>query len=52
MANDSLPSKLCAPTRITSGCVFVSLGAFEALNAVHVSLVQFLIRHMRGDWGG
>lgn len=51
MANDSLPSKLRAPTRIISGCVFVSLGAFEALNAVHVSLVHFLIRHMRGDWG-
>jgi len=38
-------------TRVTPGCVFVSSGALEALNAVHVSFVQFLIRHMRGDLG-
>ncbi len=33
------------------GCVFVSSGALDALNAVHVPLVHFPIRHMRGDWG-
>ena len=33
------------------GCVFVSSGALDALNAVHVPLVHFLIRHIRGDWG-
>ncbi|MCS6500741.1 hypothetical protein NYD60_12015 [Burkholderia thailandensis] len=44
-------SKLRMGTRVTLGCVLVSSGALDALNAVHVPLVHFLIRHMRGDWG-
>lgn len=38
-------------TRVSPGCVFVSLGALDALNAVHAPLAHLLIRHMRGDWG-
>lgn len=45
-------SKLRVGARIPLGYVFVSLGAVDALNAVHVPFVHFLIRHMRGDWGG
>jgi hypothetical protein len=51
MANRLFPSKPHMGTRVTLGCVFVSSGALDALNAVHVPLVHFLIRHMRGDWG-
>lgn len=51
MTNPFLPSKLRAPTRVTPGCVFVSLEALKALNAVQVPLTHLLMRHMKGDWG-
>ncbi|RQP34145.1 hypothetical protein DF156_16235 [Burkholderia ubonensis] len=51
MPDRSLPSKLRAAVRVSPGCVFVSLGARAALDAVRVPVVHFLIRHMRGDWG-
>ncbi|MBT1536040.1 hypothetical protein B7R78_0002410 [Ralstonia solanacearum] len=51
MADRLLPSKLRMGTRVTLGCVFISSGAIDALNAAHAPLVHFLIRHMRGDWG-
>jgi hypothetical protein len=51
MESRLLPSRLRLGTRVVPGCVFVSSGAFDALNAVHVPIVHFLIRHMRGDWG-
>lgn len=51
MAANRLPSKIRMQTRVQPGCVFVSLGVLDALGAVRVPLVHFLIRHMRGDWG-
>ncbi|WP_367189827.1 hypothetical protein [Burkholderia sp. Ed8] len=51
MPDRSLPTKLRVAARISPGCVFVSLGARAALEAVQVPLVHFLIRHVRGDWG-
>ncbi|WP_155635384.1 hypothetical protein [Burkholderia cepacia] len=40
-----------SPVRVSLGCVFVSAGAIDALQAVNVPLVHFLIRHLRSDWG-
>lgn len=51
MTNRALPARLRVPIRVTPGCVFVSLGALDALHTVGVPPVHFLIRHMRGDWG-
>ncbi|VWC75598.1 plasmid related protein [Burkholderia aenigmatica] len=51
MPTYTLPSKLRTPARVPLGCVLVSQGALDALNRVHVPLVHFLIRHIRGDWG-
>ncbi|MFL9867284.1 hypothetical protein PQR67_24170 [Paraburkholderia fungorum] len=51
MTSRVLPTRLRAPIRVKLGCVFVSLGALEALHAAGVPPVHFLIRHMRGDWG-
>ncbi|KOE25248.1 MULTISPECIES: hypothetical protein [Burkholderia cepacia complex] len=51
MPDRSPPSRLRAAVRFSPGCVFVSLGARAALDAVRVPVVHFLIRHMRGDWG-
>ncbi|WP_367032841.1 hypothetical protein R0290_00225 [Burkholderia semiarida] len=51
MPDRSRPSKLRAAVRFWPGCVFVSLGARAALDAVRVPVVHFLIRHVRGDWG-
>ncbi|WP_284897990.1 MULTISPECIES: hypothetical protein [Burkholderia] len=51
MPDRSLPSKLRVAARVSPGCVFVSLGARAALDAVRVPLVHLLIRHMYGDWG-
>lgn len=51
MTNRLLPSKLRTPTRVTLGCVFVSLEVLKALNAGRASLTHLLMRHMKGDWG-
>ncbi|CAJ5405548.1 Type I restriction-modification system methyltransferase subunit [Burkholderia pseudomallei] len=51
MPANRLPSKIRMQTLVSLGCVFISLGALDALDAVRVPLVHFLIRHMRGDWG-
>lgn len=51
MPDRSHPSKLRAAVRFSPGCVFVSLGARAALDAVRLPVVHFLIRHVRGDWG-
>ncbi|KVM78001.1 hypothetical protein WJ61_06150 [Burkholderia ubonensis] len=51
MTDRSLPTRLRSEVRVSLGCVFVSAGAGEALQAANVPLVHFLIRHMRGDWG-
>lgn len=51
MTNRLLPSKLRTQTRVTLGCVFVSLEALNALDAGQAPLTQFLMRHMQGDWG-
>ena len=52
MTTRTQPTKLRMPARITPGCVFVSVGAINALDTVRAPVVHFLIRHMRGDWGG
>lgn len=52
MADCSLPTRLRSEVRVSLGCVFVSAGAIDALQAVNVPLVHLLIRHLRGDWGG
>ncbi|WP_322090125.1 hypothetical protein [Burkholderia cenocepacia] len=51
MPDRSLPSKLRVAARVSPGCVFVSLGARAALDAIRVPLIHLLIRHMYGDWG-
>ncbi|AVA37181.1 hypothetical protein C3Z06_28460 [Cupriavidus metallidurans] len=51
MTSRLLPSKLRTLTRFLPGCVLVSQGVLQALNAEHVPLTYLLIRHMRGDWG-
>lgn len=51
MTDRSVPTRLRSEVRVPLGCVFVSASAVDALQAVHVPLVHFLIRHMRGDWG-
>nr|KGD05560.1 hypothetical protein DO63_1687 [Burkholderia pseudomallei] len=49
MTDRSLPTRLRSEVRVSLGCVFVSAGAVDVLQAVDVPLVHFLIRHMRGD---
>lgn len=51
MMDRSLPTRLRSEVRVSLGCVFISAGAVDALQAVDVPLVHFLIRHLRGDWG-
>lgn len=51
MTNRLLPSKLRTQPRVALGCVFVSLGAIQALSAGPVPLTYLLMRHMQGDWG-
>ncbi|MGE8364247.1 MAG: hypothetical protein ACN6OP_21265 [Pseudomonadales bacterium] len=51
MTNRLLPSKLRTSTRVTLGCVFVSLEALKALNAGQAPLTHLLMRHRQGDWG-
>ncbi|GMG91638.1 hypothetical protein Cmtc_28580 [Cupriavidus sp. TKC] len=51
MTNRLLPSKLRTQPRVALGCVFVSLGAIQALGAGPVLLTYLLMRHMQGDWG-
>ncbi|WP_176000736.1 hypothetical protein [Burkholderia vietnamiensis] len=51
MKNRYLPTRLRSEVRVSLGCVFISAGAVDALQAVDVPLVHFLIRHLRGDWG-
>lgn len=51
MATRSLPSRLRTAVRVSPGCIFVSVGALDALRFAGIPLVYFLIRHMCGDWG-
>ncbi|WP_423378122.1 hypothetical protein [Burkholderia sp. LMG 32019] len=51
MTDRSLPTRLRSKVRVSLGCVFVSASAIDALQAVNVPPVHFLIRHLRGDWG-
>ncbi|MCW3538753.1 MULTISPECIES: hypothetical protein [Burkholderia cepacia complex] len=47
----NLPSTVHAGPRFKLGRLFATPAALEAIADAHVSIIDLLIRHMRGDWG-
>nr|WP_243899462.1 hypothetical protein [Burkholderia pseudomallei] len=47
----NLPSTVHAGQRFKLGRIFATPAALEAIADAHVSIIDLLIRHMRGDWG-
>lgn len=47
----NLPSTHHAGPRFKLGRILATPGALEVITDAHVSIVDLLIRHMRGDWG-
>jgi len=47
----NLPSTVHAGPRFKLGRIFATPAALEAIADAHVSIIDLLIRHMRGDWG-
>lgn len=45
------PSVQPAGPRFKLGRIFATPAALEAIADAHVSIIDLLIRHMRGDWG-
>ncbi|QET31280.1 hypothetical protein FOB31_16400 [Burkholderia multivorans] len=45
------PSTVHAGPRFKLGRIFATPAALEAIADAHVSIIDLLIRHMRGDWG-
>lgn len=47
----NLPSTRHAGPRLKLGRVFATPAALEVIAGARVSIIDLLIRHMRGDWG-
>lgn len=47
----NLPSTHHVSPRFKLGRIFATPAAVDVMNAAHVSIVDLLIRHVRGDWG-
>ncbi|WP_175948153.1 hypothetical protein [Burkholderia pyrrocinia] len=47
----NLPSTHRAGPRFKLGRIFATPAALEVIAAAHVSIIDLLIRHVRGDWG-
>lgn len=47
----NLPDPRHAGPRFKLGRIFATPAALEAITDAHVSIVDLLIRHIRGDWG-
>ncbi|KVG12479.1 hypothetical protein [Burkholderia thailandensis] len=47
----NLPSTVHAGPRFKLGRIFATPAALEAIANARVSIIDLLIRHMRGDWG-
>ncbi|MBH9723591.1 hypothetical protein JAO10_24995 [Burkholderia contaminans] len=47
----TLPSKIHASPRFKLGRIFATPAALEAITDARVSIIDLLIRHVRGDWG-
>ncbi|MDN7437495.1 hypothetical protein QZN62_30445 [Burkholderia multivorans] len=47
----NLPSIVHAGPRFKLGRIFATPAALEAIADAHVSIIDLLIRHVRGDWG-
>lgn len=47
----NLPSTHHAGPRFKLGRIFATPAAVDVMNAAHVSIVDLLTRHVRGDWG-
>lgn len=47
----NLPSVQPAGPRFKLGRIFVTPAALEAIADARVSIIDLLIRHIRGDWG-
>ncbi|KWH09820.1 hypothetical protein WT59_20755 [Burkholderia territorii] len=47
----NLPSTRLAPTRFRPGRILATPAAVEAISDARVSILDLLIRHLRGDWG-
>ncbi|MDR8050738.1 hypothetical protein [Burkholderia cenocepacia] len=47
----TLPSTIHAGPRFKLGRIFATPTALEAITDARVSIIDLLIRHVRGDWG-
>ncbi|KVH79554.1 hypothetical protein WJ42_06040 [Burkholderia cepacia] len=47
----NLPSTVHAGPRFKLGRIFATPAALEIIAEAYVSIIDLLIRHMRGDWG-
>lgn len=47
----NLPSTLHAGPRFKLGRIFATPAAVDVVNAARVSIIDLLIRHVRGNWG-
>ncbi|UEP28005.1 hypothetical protein [Burkholderia sp. B21-007] len=47
----TLPSKIHAGPRFKLGRIFATPAALEVIADARVSIIDLLIRHVRGDWG-
>ncbi|UQO99549.1 hypothetical protein L0Z36_11615 [Burkholderia multivorans] len=47
----NLPSTVHARPRFKVGRILATPAALEAIADAHVSIIDLLIRHIRGDWG-
>lgn len=47
----NVPSPHHAGPRFKPGRILATLGALEVITDAKVSIVDLLIRHLRGDWG-
>lgn len=47
----NLPYIVHAGPRFKLGRIFATPAALEAIANAHVSIIDLLVRHMRGDWG-
>ncbi|WP_186057100.1 hypothetical protein [Burkholderia gladioli] len=47
----NLPSTRHAGSRFKLGRIFATPAAIDVMNAARVSIIDLLIRHVRGDWG-
>ncbi|MGN6083564.1 hypothetical protein [Trinickia sp.] len=47
----NLPSTHHAGPRFKPGRILATLGALEVIAGAQVSIIDLLIRHLRGDWG-